>query len=179
MHFFNRTNYCFLEAFNESTILNLPKNTSVIYRNYKNINNIGEIIQLKKICKKHKKKLYLSNNILLSIKLGLDGAYIPSFNRQFWHNNYSIKKKFKFLGSAHNLKEIRIKEKQKVELIFISPLFPIKKKASYLGIYKFLILKNLTKLPVACLGGINSKNIKAVKFIQTPHIGGISMFKPI
>lgn len=177
MHFFNRTNYCFLEAFNESTILNLPKNTSVIYRNYKNINNIGEIIQLKKICKKHKKKLYLSNNILLSIKLGLDGAYIPSFNRQFWHNNYSIKKKFKFLGSAHNLKEIRIKEKQKVELIFISPLFPTKNKKKCLGIYKFIILKNLTKIPVACLGGINSHNIKQIKLVGSLNIGGIKMFK--
>ena len=178
MHYFNNY-YCFLETFNEETLLNLPKNTAVIYRNYKEKHNIAKIMKFKKICHKLKKKLFLSNNIRLSIKLGLDGAYIPSFNKDLNQKNFLFKKNFKLIGSAHNLKEIRIKEKQKVELIFISPLFPIKKKASYLGIYKFLILKNLTKLPVACLGGINSQNIKAVKFIQTPHIGGISMFKPI
>ena len=135
-------------------------------------------MKLKKMCHKLKKKLFLSNNIKLSIKLGLDGAYIPSFNKNFIHKNFLLKKNFKLIGSAHNLKEIRIKEKQKVELIFISPLFLTKKKRNYLGIYKFLILKNLTKIPVACLGGINSQNIKLIKFIQNLHIGGISMFEP-
>ena len=56
------------------------------------------------------------------------------------------------MGSAHNIKEIRIKEKQNVKLIFISSLF--KKNKNYLGIYKFINLKNLTNRNVIALGGI-------------------------
>ena len=33
------------------------------------------------------------------------------------------KKKFIIIGSAHNLKQIRIKEMQGVQIIFFSPLF--------------------------------------------------------
>ena len=69
------------------------------------------------------KPIILANNIKLSIKLNLDGAYLPSFNKSFTHLSYPLKKKFILIGSAHNLKEIRIKEKQKVKEIFLSSLF--------------------------------------------------------
>ena len=52
----------------------------------------------------------LSNNIKLSIKLDLDGAYIPAFNKDYHHLSYFLKKNFILIGSAHNLKEFRIKE---------------------------------------------------------------------
>ena len=80
------------------------------------------------------------------MKLKLDGAYLPSFNKGFDHLRYQIKPSFIILGSAHNIKEIRIKEKQKVELIFISSIF--KKNENYLGFYKFISLKNFTKKKV-------------------------------
>ena len=65
----------------------------------------------------------MSNNIKLAIKLGLDGAYIPSFNKSTKHLAFSFKKKFKIIGSAHNIKEIRIKEIKKLKKFFISSLF--------------------------------------------------------
>ena len=37
--------------------------------------------------------------------------------------NLSLKKNFKLIGSAHNLNEIKIKEKQGCEEIFLSPIF--------------------------------------------------------
>ena len=64
----------------------------------------------KRYCKKKSVKFYLSNDIRLAIKLNLDGAYIPSFNKSFKHLSYSFKKEFKIVGSAHNLREIKIKE---------------------------------------------------------------------
>ena len=100
----------------------------------------------------------LSNNINLAIKLNLDGAYIPSFNKQIKHLNYSMNKKFILIGSAHNIKELRIKELQRVDQIVISSLF--KKNKNYLGIYRFKILKNLTKKNVIALGGITKNNKK-------------------
>ena len=50
------------------------------------------ILTLKNYCKKKSLKFYLSNNIKLAIKLRLDGAYIPSFNKEFHHLNYSYHK---------------------------------------------------------------------------------------
>ena len=87
-------------------------------------------------------KLYLSNNIKLALKLGLNGAYIPSFNKNLNHLNYLKKINFNIIGSAHNLKEIRIKELQGAR-IFVSSIF--KDNENYLGKFKFLNLTKLTK----------------------------------
>ena len=75
--------------------------------------------------------------------LDLDGVYIPSFNKSTKHLSFLFKKKFGLIGSAHNIKEIKIKEMQKVNKIFISSVF--KKNKNYLGINKFRLISNLTK----------------------------------
>ena len=111
------------------------------------------------------------------MKLNLDGAYIPSFNKNIEHNTYAIKKNFMLMGSAHNLKEIREKEKQRVKYIFISPLFYSKKNSSFLGIYRFLLLKKQTFVKTVCLGGINLNNIKKIKLLNINTIAGINLFK--
>ena len=171
-----KTKYYFTSKFDTKIINKLDKQTIVIYRNYKsNSNDILNIQKLSKYCRKIKLKFYLSNNIKLALKLGLDGAYIPSFNRSFDHLSYSLKKKFKIIGSAHNIFEIKIKELQRVEKIFISSIF--KKNQNYLGIYKFKILNNLTKKRVVALGGISSKNIKTLNLINNIEIAGISYFE--
>ena len=121
----------------------------------------------------------MSNNIKLAIKLDLDGAYIPSFNRSFAHNSYNFKKKFKLIGSAHNLNEIRIKEKQNVTSIFLSSIFKNNKDKKFLGIYKFLKLMKLTKKNIVCLGGINKENIKKLNLIKLNNIASISMFQKL
>ena len=59
----------------------------------------------------------------LAVKLDLDGAYIPAFNKNFNHLAYSYKKNFKIIGSAHNHIEIRKKIEQGCKIIFLSPLF--------------------------------------------------------
>ena len=103
-------------------------------------NSITELYtEIKKHCSKRNLRFYISNYFKLALKLNLDGAYLPSFNKSFENLNYQIKPSFIVLGSAHNIKEIRIKERQKVDIIFISSLF--KKNNNYLGIYKFLNLQ--------------------------------------
>jgi len=79
------------------------------------------------------------------------------------------------LGSAHNIKEIRLKEKQKVSLIFISSIF--KKNKNYLGLYRFKNLEKLTKTNIIALGGINKKNIKKLSLTNCVGFAGISFFK--
>jgi len=109
------------------------------------------------------------------MKLNLNGAYIPSFNNELNHLAYSFKKNFNLIGSAHNLKEIKLKEKQKVNKIFISSLF--KKNKNYLGIYKFKLLSNLTRKEIVALGGLSQKNIKKLKLLNNLEFAGISYFE--
>ena len=134
-----------------------------------------DIFKLKIICKKYKYKLFLANDVKLAIKLGLDGAYLPSFNNTFNHLSYSLKKDFVLLGSAHNLKEIKIKERQRVNRIFLSSIF--KKNKNFLGLNKFKILINHTNRKVIALGGINNTNIKRLKLIKCGGFAGISYFE--
>lgn len=169
--------FCFIENYDVDLINVLPKKTSIIYRNYNNHTDIETIINIKKICKKKGYKFYLSNNIKLALKLNLDGSYIPSFNKDLRINSYQFKNKFKILGSAHNLKEIRIKELQKVEYLFLSPLFLTKKNDKKLGLYKFMNLSKISNKKIICLGGINKNNIRQINLIKPYGIASISFFK--
>jgi thiamine-phosphate pyrophosphorylase len=111
----------------------------------------------------------------LAIKLELDGAYIPAFNKNFKHLAYSYKKNFKLIGSAHNLKEIKIKENQNVSKIFLSSLF--KKNKNFLGINKFKLLSKLTKKSIVVLGGVSRENKKKLSLIGQSDFAGISYFE--
>jgi thiamine-phosphate pyrophosphorylase len=168
--------YYFINKFDTNNINNQDKQTAIIYRNYSlNKKNEDLILKIRNYCKKRNIKFYLSNNIKLSIKLNLDGAYIPSFNKDTDHLAYSYKKNFTLIGSAHNLKEIRIKERQGVKKIFISSLF--KKNKNFLGINKFKILSNLTRINVVALGGVSKGNLKKLSFLDHSDFAGITFFE--
>ena len=168
--------YYFINKYETNNIDKLDKQTAVIYRNYNSkILNKELILKLKRYCKRRRIKFYLSNDTKLAIKLGLDGVYLPSFNKSTKHLSFSLKKKFNVIGSAHNIKEIKIKEIQKVKKIFISSVF--KKNKNYLGINKFKSLSNLTKKKVVALGGISKKNIKKLKLLNKSEFAGISFFE--
>ena len=109
------------------------------------------------------------------MKLNLDGVYIPSFNKDKKHLSFSYKTNFLIIGSAHNNNEIKIKESQKVKLLFLSSLF--KKNKNYLGINKFKLLSKLTNKKIIALGGISSKNLKNLKMLNCFGFAGISYFE--
>ena len=176
MHFIKTTKYYFINKFDTNIINKQDKQTIIIFRNYTS-KKVDEmlIFKIRNYCKKKSLKFYLSNNVKLAIKLNLDGAYIPSFNRNLNHLTYSLKKNFDIVGSAHNLKEIKIKEFQKVKKIFLSSLF--KKNKNYLGINRFKLVKSFTKKKVVALGGISKKNAKKLLLIKNPEFAGISFFE--
>ena len=163
MHINNK--YYFINKFDTNTIDKQDRKTIIIYRNY-SLKNINEsiLLKIKKHCKKKKIKFFISNNIKLAIKLDLDGVYIPAFN-----------KNFRIIGSAHNLKEMKIKENQNVEKIFLSSIF--KKNKNYLGINKFKNLSKLTKKKVVPLGGISKDNLNKLKILKNFEFAGISYFE--
>jgi len=79
------------------------------------------------------------------------------------------------MGSAHNIKEIRIKELQNVSDIVLSSLF--KRNKNFLGLNKFRIIKKMTKKNVFALGGISKSNLKKLKLIDCNGFAGISYFE--
>ena len=144
MHTKLLTKYYFINTLDTNNLQKQGKDTIIIYRNYSSSNiNIDKLIKLRNFLKKKGNKLFLANNFKLALKLKLDGVYIPSFNKDFNHLAYSTFLNFAVLGSAHNLREIKIKELQKVQNIFISSIF--KKNKNYLGLNKFKILSKYTK----------------------------------
>ena len=167
--------YYFINEFNQSHIDKQHKETTIIYRNYDQKVDEKIITKIKSYCKKKGNKFLLSNNIKLAVKLDLDGAYIPSFNKNKNHLSYSFKKNFIILGSAHDIYEIRTKEVQKINAIFLSSIF--KKNKNYLGINKFKLLSLISNKPTIALGGISNNNLKKLKLTNCLGFAGISFFE--
>tara|TARA_B110000027_G_scaffold49563_1_gene54177 strand:+ start:1330 stop:1866 length:537 start_codon:yes stop_codon:yes gene_type:complete len=168
--------YCFIDDLNKDYIDNLKKDVAIIYRNYKQKLNIKDLIDFNNKCKKKKRFFYLANYPKIAIRLGLNGAYIPSFNKKI---NLVINKpkKFLFLGSAHNLPQMKIKEKQNVDCIFVGPLFLTHKSKNYLGLTNFKRLSNKTEKKVIALGGLNKKNLHRIRILKIHGYASISLFK--
>ena len=176
MHIYPMRKYYFINKLDTNNINKQDKQTAIIYRNY-SIKKLDQalILKIKRYCKKKSINFYLSNNIKLAIKLDLDGAYISAFNKSLKHLGYTYKKNFKIIGSAHNIKEIKNKELQKVEKIFLSSIF--KKNKNYLGINKFKLISDYTKKKIVALGGISRKNIQKLNLTKSSEFAGISYFE--
>ena len=167
--------YYFIKEFNKSHIDKQDKKTTLIFRNYNQQIDEKLILTIKKYCKKRGNKFLISNNTKLAIKLNLDGAYIPSFNKETKHLSFSYKKNFILLGSAHNINEIRTKELQGINTIFVSSLF--KKNKNYLGINKFKLLSSFSNKPLVALGGLSEDNLKKLSLTNCLGFAGISFFE--
>lgn len=175
MHIHNFKKYYFIDSFNLSKLVNLDRDICLIWRSKYNDKNIENVVKTANFCKKNNRKLYLANNFKLAIKLNLDGVYISAHNKSVIHNCYLLKKSFKIIGSAHTQCEIINKKYQKVEEIFLSPIF--KKKASFpLGLHKVKVLVDLFDGPKIALGGINEKNIKLLNLSKFSGFAAIQYF---
>ena len=176
MHIKNLKKYYFIDKFEYSNLINKNKNISFIWRNKDKETSIDTLIKLRDFCKKNQRRFYISNDIKLARKLNADGVYISSSNKNLNLKTTNLKKRFRILGSAHNLKEIKIKELQKTEEIFLSPLFK-KKTNQQLNIFRYLKLRATTKMNDISLGGINNKNLKKLNMIKPFGFAGISYFE--
>jgi thiamine-phosphate pyrophosphorylase len=167
--------YYFINKFDQCHLDKQDKNTIIIFRNYDQKIDKKLILLIKNYCKKKGNKFLISNNIKLAIKLNLDGAYIPSFNQDKKHLSYSVRKDFIIVGSAHNIYEIKTKELQGVNTIFLSSIF--KKNKNYLGVNKFKLLSLLTKKPFIALGGVSDNNLKKINLTNSQGFAGIPFFE--
>ena len=177
MHKYLPNLFVFLDKYESHVFENNNINIGVVYRNYKSINREAELVKIAQACKKKRYQLYVSNDIRLATKVRADGIYIPSFNNKNLFRNLQNKNLI-ILGSAHNQKEIKEKTIQKCKLIFLSPVFLVKKSKKFLGIHKFNFLSLASKTNVIALGGINNVNIRKLKLLYNVRgFAGIGLFK--
>ena len=87
-----------------------------------------------------------------------------------------MKKNFKIIGSAHNLRELSLK-KIKVVMKFLFHQFFKTYKNIYLGIIKFNFLNLINSKTIIALGGLNEKNIKKLKMTKSKGFASISWIK--
>lgn len=176
MHIKNLEIFTYIDNFDKKNIKKLDKKIHIILRNYKKRFSDQTLLDLRIFCKKNNRKIYLSNDLNRAKNLGFNGVYIPSFNKLLKQYDIDIKKKFTILGSAHNIQDLIIKKIQKVNFIFLSPLFKNPKNKKYLGINKFNLMANHNKNIIA-LGGINENNIKKLKILNIKGYATINYFK--
>ena len=169
--------YYFIDKFDRDEILKLDKKINIIFRNYKIKNIDSEIKKIKNLCKSTNRKIFVAGNLKIALKYRLNGLYIPAFHIKQNYANLNLTKDFKIIGSAHNLKEVKIKEKQGCTNIFISPLFHNPKNNFFLGIIKFNLINLLTNVKTIALGGINQNNIKLLRSTKVEGYASITWIK--
>jgi len=171
--------YFFAEKLNDFIIKNIIKfeEICIIYKP-SNINNINhnEVINIKKFCKKKNILFFLCDNFRSAVKYDADGIFLSSHNKNMI-NLHGYKKKFKIIGSAHNINEYFIKIRQKCETIMLSPIFYNNKYTvnRILGVTKFNLITLNWVSKICALGGINSKNLKKIKITKSSSIAFVSL----
>ena len=120
--------------------------------------------------------MYIANSLKDAIKYNFDGLYIPAFNKNLGFKNIT-RNSFEIIGSAHNVSELKIKEKQGCSSIFLSPIFKNNKNKKFLDVIKTNLLKKLTKNKIVLLGGINQKTLKKSKLCSPSGVAAISWIK--
>ena len=175
MHLNNLKKFYFIDEFNKDHLKNLDNHTAIIYRNYTKKYDENLIFKIKKFCKSKNLKFFLANDVNLAIKLRLDGIYIPAFNKRINIIKFKLHD-LMCLGSAHNIKEINEKKRQGVDLIFLAPVFKVKKKNSHLGVIKFNNFLKISKNLIP-LGGIKPKNLNNLKNVSCKGFAILSEVK--
>ena len=162
--------YLIIENTKDIKLNNIKKKNKfiIIYRNDKTKEKIDALYKFKAACKNKKIELFIANDLKLALKVGSDGIYISAYNKNLKFNRY-ISSKFKVIGSAHNFREISIKERQGCTNIFLSRLFKTNYpyKNDFLGLIRFnLLKKNFQNCHLSPLGGIRFSNLNKIKHVN-------------
>lgn len=165
----------YIDTFDKNYIDKIDNKIILIYRNYEQKTNVGYLKELRDYCKSRGRKIVLSNNFKLAKQLKFDGVYIPSFNK-IKFKFVKVRHNFLIIGSAHNVEQIKVKEDQDIQMIFISPLFKTKAKSA-LGLNKFRNLSLVTNKKILALGGISQKNFKKLQLLNIAGFAAINYIR--
>ena len=156
----------------------ISKKFIIIYRNYQNKHDIHKLTIFRRICKTKRIDFYVANNIYLMKLLKADGLYISAHNKRINLNKFK-NSNFEILGSAHNIKELNLKNLQGCKTVIFSRLFQTeyKEKNGHLGIIKFNLLARTRKENLIPLGGIRISNLNKMKLLASEGLVLLSEIK--
>ena len=180
MFAFKKKYFLIIESIKDLNLRNIKKHNkfNIIYRNFKKSENIDDIKKFRKQCKLKQINFFIANNFRLAIAIKADGLYVSAFNKDLKTLHYK-KRNFSIIGSAHNMKEIKLKILQGCNYILLSKLFKVDydDKAPHLGIIKFNIFCNKISKNFVALGGIKIEKLNYLKHINCKSIAILSELK--
>jgi thiamine-phosphate pyrophosphorylase len=180
MFAFKKKYYLIIQSIKDIDLKNikLVDKFTVIYRNNTRIDNLIDLGRFRQECRRRRIDFFVANNPLLLIKLKADGLYISSHNKnlnlaKFKNHNFEI------IGSAHNINEINIKNKQGCSHIIFSRLFKTTYsfKKNFLGVVRFNLLKSIRNNSFIPLGGIRLNNLNKLKMVNSIAFAVLSEVK--
>ena len=180
MFVFKKKYFLIIENINDINLSDIKRYNKflIIYRNNKNIINFEDLLNFRKKCRLKLIKFFVANDLTLAVKLNADGIYLSSKNNDFKPLNIK-KNDFGIIGSAHNLREINLKDKQNCKYILLSKLFTVDydKNSPTLGLIKFNKYTQCSKRKLIPLGGIKLTNLGRLKFINSEGFAVLSEIK--
>ena len=180
MFAFKKKYFLIIESIKDLNLRNIKKHNkfNIIYRNFKKSENIDDIKKFRKQCKLKQINFFIANNSRLAIAIKADGLYVSAFNKDLKTLHYK-KRNFSIIGSAHNMREIKLKILQGCNYILLSKLFKVDydDKTPHLGIIKFNIFCNKISKNFVALGGIKIENLNYLKDIKCKSIAILSELK--
>ena len=150
---------------------------TIIYRNNGKKEKIEEIIKFRNNCRLKQVKFLVANDFNLMINTKSDGIYISASNKSF-KSLHLNKYRYEIVGSAHNLREINMKIKQRCKVILFSKLFLVDydKKSPCLGVLKFNNFSKISNKLIA-LGGIKNHNLNHLRNVSCKGFALLSEIK--
>jgi len=151
---------------------------TIIYRNNGKKEKIEEIIKFRNNCRLKQVKFLVANDFNLMINTNADGIYISASNKSF-KSLHLDKLRYEIVGSAHNLREINMKIKQRCKVILFSKLFLVDydKTSPYLGLVKFSKIYNYISNKIVPLGGIKPSNLNSLNNLKCNSVAILSAIK--
>jgi len=168
------TKYILIQNLNENNIKNIKKltNIKIIYNNEEfNDISLKECKKIKHFCKINKIQFYIINNYKIALRVKADGIFLSARNKKLNFNEF-VYNKFHIIGSAHNQIEYYFKNKQKCQLIILSPIFfnPKYSRDKILGPTKFNLISLQWSTNLCAMGGITNENIKLVNLTKAKSV---------
>lgn len=173
----------------ENVIRNLPRNSTIIIREYDLDKKSREDFARKIIALARPQgiKIIIGKDFALAKKLKSDGLHFSDFDQiptQFLQKKL-WPKDFIFSLSAHSLKSVFKLQKLRPNKLFISPIFPTSshKEEENLGLKTLAKIafktknQNYCKSNIYALGGVNLQNLNSLQKLPIQGFGAIDFFK--
>ena len=118
--------------------------------------------KIKQICKKHKVKFLVNDDVLLAKKLNSNGCHLGQNDMKILEARKIIKKKIIGITCHNSIKLAKLAIKNNADYLAFGAFNISKtKKTRYKANIDLLKkIKKITKTPIIAIGGINSENYK-------------------